>query len=50
MESTIYDMKLHEYKFINDEITVLRVSGGWLYFIDIKSPVFVPYNNEFQNI
>ena len=37
---------------IRDRITLgycIRVPGGWIYkFEEGESPVFVPFNNEFQ--
>lgn len=58
MEKTIYDLKLHEsilveFKYYgnnqykaSDYISVSRVPGGWIYHF--KTPIFVPYHNEFQ--
>ena len=62
METTIYDLKLHESIIINKgenfSINCLRVPGGWIYeYSDfqpvenewfISSTVFIPFHNEFQ--
>ena len=56
-ERTIYDLKLHEDMFIQDNfeknINVLRVAGGWIYTYfrldqGQMNSVFIPYCNEFQ--
>ena len=41
--SQLYAMELHERSG-----GVMRVPGGWLYFIQGHPPVFVPLNNEFK--
>jgi hypothetical protein len=38
-----YEMKLHEYRAIDANNSVLRVPGGWAY-----NNTFVPWDNEFQ--
>ena len=40
----LYDMKLHAFKDISKDITILRVIGGWLYLCANGeiSTVFVP--------
>ena len=48
----MYKMKLNEEICIytggnNSCCYVLRVPGGWIYRSDGRSPVFVPYHNEF---
>ena len=44
----IYEMQLHEVVLFN-EVRVLRVPGGWIYFHDEnRFSTFVPFNNEFQ--
>lgn len=54
MEKNIYKMKLHDQLYINDNLTITRVPGGWLYsYIDRdytkpKCLMFVPFDNEFQ--
>jgi len=53
----IYDMKLHDYVEINYVLSAIRVPGGWIYNqfgYDggkqvIRTSIFVPFNNEFQN-
>lgn len=49
----IYDLKLHESHVINsspqNKVTVLRVHGGWIYFLISDrgvSSTFVPYTKE----
>jgi uncharacterized protein (DUF1501 family) len=45
----IYNMQLHEV-FFNEETNeplVMRVPGGWIYYMNYN-PVFIPFNNEFQ--
>ena len=61
MQKTIYELELHETLFNNmryglrNDIT--RVAGGWIYQPIVRlssgndmylTPVFVPFNNEFQ--
>jgi hypothetical protein len=65
MENTIFDLKLHEEFDSNSGlITILRVSGGWIYkfykreqkskndidyrFLKLICSTFVPYNEEFK--
>ena len=56
MEKTIYDLKLHETLELDDDITIIRVPGGWIYtyYSDYynqhktSSMVFVPYSLEFN--
>ena len=58
MESEIlYDMELHHSIDINDDLSVIRVPGGWLYSYIIQnekyevvtsSSSFVPYHEEFR--
>lgn len=50
----IYKLKLHQSTNIAEGIIVTRVPGGWIYEfqkpqVNILQPVFVPFNNEFQN-
>ena len=52
---TIYDLKLHETITVADDMLCTRVPGGWIYEIqkpaaNILETVFVPFNNEFQEI
>lgn len=46
----MFEMKLHE-TMTFDGITVIRVHGGWIYYIVTSNPgrsaVFVPLDNEF---
>jgi hypothetical protein len=43
----IYELKLHERCFLDEEISVLRVPGGWNYeYPDVVQ--FVPYSDEFK--
>lgn len=55
----IYELKLHESASIEvissaefnspQRIRMIRVPGGWIYKIGpYDSPVFVPFNNEFE--
>jgi hypothetical protein len=49
--NVIYNMKLHEVKTPDDSFRVVRVPGGWIYYLKFFSEttaVFVPYNNEFE--
>jgi hypothetical protein len=58
----IYDLKLHEsLKIVGSGIDteITRVPGGWIYniltYVKLddywkSTPVFVPYNNEYQTI
>lgn len=58
-EGRLYLMKLHEKISLDNNNTVLRVPGGWIYYNYIDAPrensqlltstaVFVPFNNEFK--
>jgi len=52
MGNLIYAMKLHDEVNYND-LKVLRVPGGWIYIYysaNIANAVFVPFNNEFQEL
>lgn len=42
----LYDMKLHEVCVVNDEVKVMRVPSGWIYF-DCMASTFVPYDNYY---
>jgi hypothetical protein len=51
----IYEMKLHEYILLENDLAIHRVAGGWLYTIPRldcgqMNTVFVPFNNEFQDV
>ena len=56
-KNSIYNLKLHELIIIDEEFSVRRVPGGWIYYeLDIHNikytvlhTTFVPYNNEFQD-
>ena len=54
----IYNLKLHRGTMVDGYVHVTRVPGGWIYsFIPEPEwedripcmPVFVPFDNEFQN-
>ncbi len=58
-ENRLYMMKLHDRIGLDDNNTVLRVPGGWIYYNHIKvteeddqlltsTAIFVPLNNEFK--
>ncbi len=49
-DQKIYNAKLHE-EIVDVSITglVIRVPGGWIYVVN-QAPVFVPFNNEFQEV
>jgi hypothetical protein len=58
-EKQFYTMKLHEKISLDNNNTVLRIPGGWIYYNHIDAPgensqllastaVFVPFNNEFK--
>jgi hypothetical protein len=58
-EKQFYMMKLHEKISLDNNNTVLRVPGGWIYYNHIETTgeniqqlastaVFVPLNNEFN--
>lgn len=55
MNDKIYKLKLHESIDIPNGTMIIRVPGGWLYTLwnheanQSLPPVFVPFNNEFQN-
>ena len=54
-EVNIYEMKLHEYVQLENDLVIHRVAGGWLYAIPRldcgqMNTVFVPLNNEFQEV
>jgi len=51
----LYNMELHEICHITCWLAVIKIPGGWIYDVwesreegSIHSPVFVPFNNEFQ--
>ena len=49
----IYKLKLHHYTWINDDIKIIRVPGGWIYMYydnNDTSHTFVPFNNEFSSL
>jgi len=46
MEKSIYDLELNEVIEYGYKKLIQRVPGGWIYHFNV--PVFVPYNNEFQ--
>lgn len=49
--SELYGLQLHEIiKFPNNHIfeAVMRVPGGWVYSVNCRSNLFVPYHNEYQ--
>jgi hypothetical protein len=59
-EKRLYMMKLHEKISLDNNNTVLRIPGGWIYYNHIDAPgensqllastaVFVPHNNEFKS-
>jgi hypothetical protein len=49
-EKAIYDLELHEGRYISDLTAfVTRVPGGWLYELVDGAVTFVPYNEEFKN-
>ncbi len=59
LEKRFYRMKLHEKITLDNNNTVLRVPGGWIYYNHIETTgeniqqlastaVFVPLNNEFN--
>lgn len=57
---TIYNLELHEELYINAELKIQRVPGGWNYkYYEVKhngydidwllsQVIFIPYHNEFQ--
>jgi len=49
----LYKQDLHEV-MTKDDLTIIRVSGGWVYVYSQKDvqpvAVFVPYNDEFKNL
>ncbi len=58
-EKRLYLMKLHEKIRLDNNNTVLRIPGGWIYYNHIdelrenskllaSTAVFVPFNNEFK--
>ena len=58
-EGRLYLMKLHEKINLDNNNTVLRIPGGWIYYNHIDAPgensqllastaVFVPFNSEFK--
>lgn len=60
--NSIYKMKLHSSVEISPDNIVMRIPGGWIYITKIMeytnngkantklSSVFVPFNNEFENV
>jgi len=49
----IYKMKLHEVLDLNDgenNYSILKVAGGWLYFARGIASTFVPFDDEFLTI
>ena len=48
-EKTIYDLTLNEWMMVDFGVKVTRVPGGWIYNYD-RYGVFVPYNNEFEQL
>ena len=49
-EKTIYDLPLHEWMMVDYGVKVTRVAGGWIYNYADRYGVFVPYNNEFEQL
>lgn len=51
---SIHNMQLHDIKVINNNLKILRVSGGWIYNRgdnpSSQTQCFVPYSNEFQGL
>ena len=58
-DNRLYMMKLHESIRLDNNNTVLRVPGGWIYYNHTETQgendqllaptvVFVPFNNEFK--
>ena len=45
----IYEIYLHEEIMTDSGMSVTRVPGGWIYCMLGSNPIFVPYNNEFQD-
>jgi len=46
----IYEMGLHDTVFLSEDMSILRVPGGWIYTFGIDdnvTSVFVPFSNEF---
>ena len=52
MEKNQYELTLNEIVFINDNLNILRVPGGWLYNQRLLNgaitTVFVPFDSEFD--
>ena len=46
--TTVYLLKLHEYTWLEGNMRVLRVPGGWIYTRTLDAITFVPFDNEFQ--
>lgn len=47
----LYSLELHQQVYINPEINILRVPGGWIYiYKKYNTNTFVPFNNEFQPV
>ena len=42
---TIYDLKLHETICVN-ELEVMKVPNGFIYYLYPHQPVFVPYESS----
>jgi hypothetical protein len=52
MEQDIFDMGLHQMIKIQENLFVLRVSGGWIYAWGepgFEQTTFVPFDNELQD-
>lgn len=50
MINELYNMNLHE-EIYQGGWSITRVAGGWIYRTNREgSEVFVPFNNEFQEI
>lgn len=52
MEQDIFEMKLHQIIRVQENLFVLRVSGGWIYIFDrdgLEQTTFVPFDNELQD-
>ena len=53
-ELNIYGLGLHEEILIGKQTSIMRVPGGWIYYLctngDAVSQIFVPYNQDFIEV
>ena len=54
-EKTIYNLGLHQETYISNNVTIMRVPGGWIYTDKYEysgnasvSKCFVPFDDEFM--